>query len=65
MNNIQSLLARRNPKHALEQAFYTDPEVFQADLEAIHYREWLFAIAACELVKPGDYVTHTIGVECH
>lgn len=61
MNNIQSLLARRNPDHALEQAFYTDPEIFQADLDTIHYRDWLFAIPACELVKPGDYVTYNVG----
>lgn len=61
MSNIQSLLARRNPGHALEQAFYTDPDVFQTDLESIHYREWLFAAPACELVKTGDYVTYSVG----
>ncbi len=61
MSNVQSLLARRNPAYALEQAFYTDPDVFQADLEAIHYRDWLFAIPACELVKTGDYVTYAVG----
>ncbi|KIC44808.1 Rieske (2Fe-2S) protein [Ruegeria sp. ANG-S4] len=58
---MQSLLARRNPGYALEQAFYTDPAIFQTDLETIHYRDWLFAIPACELVKPGDYVTYSIG----
>lgn len=61
MNRIQSLLARRNPAYALEQAFYTDPEIFQNDLETIHYRDWLFAIPACELVKAGDYVTYDVG----
>ncbi|MCG7575101.1 aromatic ring-hydroxylating dioxygenase subunit alpha [Phaeobacter sp. CNT1-3] len=61
MNAIETLLARRTPGHALEQAFYTDEAVYQADLEAIHYREWLFAIAACELEKAGSYVTHKVG----
>jgi len=61
VNNIQSLLARRNPGYALEQAFYTDYEIFQTDLETIHYRDWLFAIPACELVKSGDYVTYNVG----
>ncbi|MCI5041012.1 MAG: aromatic ring-hydroxylating dioxygenase subunit alpha [Donghicola eburneus] len=61
MNNIQSLLARRNQGYSLEQAFYTDPEVFKTDLETIHYREWLFAIPACELEKAGSYVTHKVG----
>ncbi|MEM7068232.1 MAG: aromatic ring-hydroxylating dioxygenase subunit alpha [Pseudomonadota bacterium] len=58
---IQSLLARRTPGYSLEQAFYNDPEVFQTDLESIHYRDWLFAIPACELEKPGSYVTHKVG----
>jgi len=48
VNTIQTLLARRTPGSSLERAFYTDPAVFQADLESIHYREWLFAIPACE-----------------
>ncbi|WP_422050627.1 aromatic ring-hydroxylating oxygenase subunit alpha [Shimia sp.] len=61
MNNIHTLLARRNPGHALEQAFYTDPEIFQTDLDAIHYREWLFAIPSCELEKAGSYVTYNVG----
>ncbi len=61
MKSIQSLLAGRRPAHALDQAFYTDEQVFQADLDAIHYREWLFAIPACELEKPGSYVTHKVG----
>jgi len=58
---LTGLLARRNPAHALEQPFYTDPDIFQTDMEAIFYREWLFAIPACELEKAGSYVTHQIG----
>ncbi|MCV6577151.1 MAG: aromatic ring-hydroxylating dioxygenase subunit alpha [Cohaesibacter sp.] len=61
MEKIQSLLARRNPAYALEQAFYNDPDIFNIDLEMIHYRDWLFAIPACELEKPGSYVTHKVG----
>lgn len=56
-----ALLARRRSGYSLEQAFYTDPPVFQADLEHIFYRDWLFAIPACELEKPGAYVTHQVG----
>lgn len=61
MSKMETLLARRTPGRALEQAFYSDPDVFQADLENIHYREWLFAIPACELEKTGSYVTHKVG----
>lgn len=58
---ISDLLARRRAGHALEQPFYTDPDVFRADMKTIFYRDWLFAIPACELAKPGSYVTHQVG----
>ena len=61
MNKATELLARRVSGYALEQAFYNDPDIFQVDLEAIHYRDWLFAIPACELEKTGSYVTHKVG----
>jgi len=59
--DITTLLARRRPGHALEQPFYTAPEVYQADLEHIFYKEWLFAIPACQLVKTGSYATLRVG----
>ncbi|MTI43014.1 Rieske 2Fe-2S family protein [Roseibium hamelinense] len=55
------LLQKRKSGHALEQAFYTDAEIFALDLEKIFYRDWLFAIPACEIPKSGNYVTHKIG----
>lgn len=58
---ISELLARRRPSHALEQPFYTDPEIFQADLGLIFYRDWLYAIPTCALDKAGSYITHRVG----
>ncbi|WP_109465977.1 aromatic ring-hydroxylating oxygenase subunit alpha [Albibacillus kandeliae] len=58
---ITELLARRKPGHALEQPFYTDADIYRTDMETIFYRDWLFAIPACELEKPGAYVTHQVG----
>ena len=58
---INKLLSRRRPGYALEQAFYTSPEIFQEDLERIFYREWLFVTPACELPKSGCYVAHQVG----
>lgn len=60
-SKINEMLTRRRSGYSLEQGFYVDPDVFQADLEMIHYRDWLFAIPACELEKPGSYVTHQVG----
>ncbi|MEH6774720.1 MAG: aromatic ring-hydroxylating dioxygenase subunit alpha [Cereibacter changlensis] len=59
--SIQTLLARRRPGHALEQPFYTSPEIYQLDLEHIFYKDWLFAIPACQLTKAGSYVTLQVG----
>ncbi|WP_420549058.1 aromatic ring-hydroxylating oxygenase subunit alpha [Curvivirga sp.] len=59
--NMLSLLNTRKPNHSLERPFYTDPEIFAADLENIHYREWLFAIPSCEIPKTGNFVTYKVG----
>lgn len=60
-HDVGALLAQRKSGFALEQPFYVDPDLYQLDLNAIFYREWLFAIPACELEKPGSYVTHQVG----
>lgn len=59
--DIRTLLQRRIPGHALEQPFYTSAKIYQQDLENIFYREWLYAIPACQLAKPGAYATMRIG----
>ncbi|WP_339107948.1 aromatic ring-hydroxylating dioxygenase subunit alpha [Thioclava sp. GXIMD4216] len=59
--SLPELLARRKPGHALEQAFYTSPEIFQTDLDQIWYKEWLFTASRAELPKKGAYVTHKVG----
>ncbi len=56
-----SLLGQRVPDHALPRAFYTDPEILDLDLERIWYRDWLFAIPACEIPKTGNFVTLQVG----
>lgn len=59
--SIHDLLARRLPGHALEQAFYTSLAVYDLDLEHLFYREWLYAVPACQLAKAGSYVTMRVG----
>ncbi|MDC0739294.1 aromatic ring-hydroxylating dioxygenase subunit alpha [Cognatishimia sp. SS12] len=59
--SISELIAQRHPDHALEQAFFNDPDVYAHDLEAIFYKEWQFIGLSCELEKPGSFLTHTIG----
>jgi len=60
-SQILSLLKSRRPGHALPRAFYTDPAIYQADLEAIWYRDWLFVGHDCELASAGAYFTVQVG----
>ena len=58
---ILSQLANRQPKYSLSRDLYCDEGVFQNDLEQIWYKEWLFAIPACESPKTGNYATMQVG----
>lgn len=60
-NYMLALLNQRRSGYSLTQPFYRDPDIFRLDMETIWYRDWLFAIPACELAKPGSYVTHKVG----
>ncbi len=55
-DTLADLIATRRENHSLPRAFYLDPEVFQADLEHVFRRSWLFAGHACEVANPGDYL---------
>ena len=60
-DDMLAKLQRRKPGYSLEQAFYSDPDYYQVDLETIWYRDWLFIGHDCELPKPGSYITVQIG----
>ena len=58
---LAQALRSRRPGFSLPRRFYTDPEIFRAELQAIFYGQWLFAAAECEVREAGDYVTLSIG----
>ena len=55
--NIQDLIQRDRVHGSL----YTDPEIFQAELEQIWYRTWVFVGHESEVPERGDYVMKSIG----
>ena len=59
--DMLALLMARKPKHSLPQPFYTDPDLYQIDLQRLFYVDWLFAIPACEIPKTGNFVTMAVG----
>ena len=46
--------------HGLPRSFYHDLDLYQAELDLIWRRGWLFAALTCEIPNPGDYVTYDI-----
>ncbi|MAY61873.1 MAG: Rieske (2Fe-2S) protein [Rhizobiales bacterium] len=58
---FSDMLARRESGWSLDRPFYTDPDIYRQDLEQIFYREWLYAIPACQLNKSGSYVRLQVG----
>ena len=59
--SLRELLERRRHNFSLEAPFYTSPEIFEADMEAVFDRQWVFAASIAEIPEPGDYVTVEYG----
>lgn len=57
------LAAEYRPGWALPRAFYSDEDVYRADLERIWRVGWLFAGHSCEIPKAGDYFTLEVGAD--
>jgi len=58
---LQDLVANRRPGMMLEAPFYTDPAIFQTDLELIFEKHWIFVGVEPEIPEPGDVMTVQIG----
>ena len=52
---VQELIAEQKPGYSLDQRFYTDPEIYELELERIISRHWILAGHESELAKPGDF----------
>lgn len=61
--SIDKLIASQKPGHSLDQRFYTDPEIYQLELEKIINRNWILAGHASQLPEPGDFKVLNVGNE--
>lgn len=59
-SKVQKLLDNYQHGWSLEQPFYLDNDVFNAELETIWKKYWLFAGTVADIPKPGDYFTYKI-----
>ena len=60
---ISDLVERRKAGFSLPREFYASDLVYQAEIERIWRRGWLFAGHSCEIPGAGDYFTFAIGAD--
>lgn len=54
-NGLKALIDHQPERMSLEQAFYTDPDIYQRDVEAVYLRSWLYAGHLSEIPNTGDW----------
>jgi len=59
--NVEQLLHDYSSGYSLDQRFYKDQEVFDAEIQAIWLQKWLFAGLACEIKELGAWFKVDIG----
>jgi Rieske 2Fe-2S family protein len=59
--HVGKLLASRRDGFALPGAFFSDDALYEAELEIIFARHWIFLASAAEIPEDGDYRTYQIG----
>ena len=52
---LDALLDERRPGYPLAQSFYSDPAIYELELERIVYRNWILAGHVSELPHSGDF----------
>lgn len=52
---IRELIACQKTGWSLEQRFYTDPEIYELELDQIVMRNWIFAGHQSQLAEAGDF----------
>jgi len=52
---IKALIDAQAPKTSLDQAFYTDKDIYQRDIEEVYLKSWLYAGHLSEIPRVGDW----------
>ena len=60
-DSLVRLLAARRAGHSLDAAFYTDSAIFQADMDLIFARHWIFIGHDADVAEPGDVMAIRLG----
>src|SRR5450432_268322 len=60
---LSERIARHIPGHALQREFYTDPRIFDADMERMLLRHWFCVAHMSDLPHAGDFLLADLGAE--
>jgi Rieske 2Fe-2S family protein len=52
---INELVRAQQHRHALAREFYTDPDIYEKDIDRVFLRSWLYAGHISEIPRPGDW----------
>ena len=61
MPSDPKIIKLRQPGWSLAQPYYTDPGIFQMDMERVFAGAWLFAGHACQVRNRGEFFCYQIG----
>jgi Rieske 2Fe-2S family protein len=61
--DLADLIGRHVPGHALDRAFYTDPRIFEREMDRIMLQHWFCAGHASSVPRSGDFLVVDIGLE--
>ena len=61
--SIEELIASHKPGHSLDQRFYTDPVIYDLEIQKIVNRNWILAGHVSQLPEPGDFKVLNVGQE--
>jgi len=54
-NELRKLIDDQPARTSLDQAFYTDPGIYQRDIDEVYFKCWLYAGHLSEIPKTGDW----------
>ncbi len=61
--DVHELIRRHSPGCALQSEFYSDPRIFELDMERVLLRHWICAAHVSSVPRPGNYVLVEVGAE--
>jgi len=61
--SVAELIADYQQGYSLDQRFYSDPEIYEMELERIVYRNWILAGHVSEFREPGDFKVFKVARE--